>query len=230
MLVIIGAHVRRHIVGYVALFVALGGTSYAAVSLPRNSVTAKQIAPGGVGSSELKNGAVTSAKVQGLRLEDFKPNELSKLTSSGVATQGQQGGRGAPGPQGPEGPQGPPGATGPPGPAAGQGTGTVYYPANTDSIAPGALDTVFALCPNLPGVDISVVVGGAASRAELTDPVAILKSEPIPDSFGDGVPALQDEDNSPDDGWWAWVYNQDPQNAHDVTVTAICEDAGEVKP
>lgn len=36
-------HVRANVVGWVALFVALGGTGYAAVSIPRNSVGAKQI-------------------------------------------------------------------------------------------------------------------------------------------------------------------------------------------
>jgi hypothetical protein len=37
-----GRHVRQQLVGYVALFVALGGVSYAAVSLPRNSVGSAQ--------------------------------------------------------------------------------------------------------------------------------------------------------------------------------------------
>lgn len=36
-------HLRGNLVGWVALFVALGGTGYAAVSIPRNSVGAKQI-------------------------------------------------------------------------------------------------------------------------------------------------------------------------------------------
>jgi hypothetical protein len=37
------AHLRRNLVGWIALFVALGGTGYAAVSIPRNSVGAAQI-------------------------------------------------------------------------------------------------------------------------------------------------------------------------------------------
>ena len=36
-------HVRSNAVAYLALFVALGGTSYAALSLPRNSVGGRQI-------------------------------------------------------------------------------------------------------------------------------------------------------------------------------------------
>jgi hypothetical protein len=47
------AHARRNAVAYLALFVALGGTSYAAFSLPAGSV----------GARELKNGAVTAAKM-----------------------------------------------------------------------------------------------------------------------------------------------------------------------
>ena len=37
------AHLRANMVGWVALFVALGGTGYAAISIPRNSVGAAQI-------------------------------------------------------------------------------------------------------------------------------------------------------------------------------------------
>ena len=37
------AHVRGNLVGWIALFVALGGTGYAAISIPRNSVGAAQI-------------------------------------------------------------------------------------------------------------------------------------------------------------------------------------------
>ena len=36
-------HVRNNLVGWVALFVALGATGYAAISIPRNSVGAAQI-------------------------------------------------------------------------------------------------------------------------------------------------------------------------------------------
>ncbi len=39
----IADHLRRNAVGYVALFVALGGTGYAALRIPANSVGARQI-------------------------------------------------------------------------------------------------------------------------------------------------------------------------------------------
>jgi hypothetical protein len=52
----------RHstLVAYVALFVALGGTTYAAVSLPKNSVGTKQLKDGAVTSSKLNANATIS--------------------------------------------------------------------------------------------------------------------------------------------------------------------------
>jgi hypothetical protein len=56
-------HLRTNVVGYLALFVALGGVSYAATSLPKNSVGTKQLKKGAVKRSKLAPGAVTGAKV-----------------------------------------------------------------------------------------------------------------------------------------------------------------------
>jgi hypothetical protein len=46
-------HLRGNAIAYLALFVALGGTSYAAFSLPKNSV----------GTAQLRNGSVTPPKL-----------------------------------------------------------------------------------------------------------------------------------------------------------------------
>ena len=51
------------VVAVIALFVALGGTGYAAFSLPSNSVGSKQLKNAAVGTRKLKNGAVTKAKL-----------------------------------------------------------------------------------------------------------------------------------------------------------------------
>lgn len=48
-------HLRGQWLGAIALFIALGGTSYAAVSIPRNSV----------GTKQLRKGAVTPKKLSG---------------------------------------------------------------------------------------------------------------------------------------------------------------------
>jgi hypothetical protein len=54
-------HLRNNVVAYLALFVAIGGTSYAAVQLPKDSVTAKQIKAGAVRTDEVKNGSLRAA-------------------------------------------------------------------------------------------------------------------------------------------------------------------------
>jgi hypothetical protein len=118
-------HARRNAVAYVALFVALGGTSWAAVQLPRNSVGTGQLKRGAVASSDLRANAVTSQKVRdgSLTPADFARGALGSVGSSGAP--GAHGLPGAPGPQGPagatgaQGPTGPGGPTGPAGPTEG---------------------------------------------------------------------------------------------------------------
>jgi hypothetical protein len=51
------------VISVIALIVALSGTSYAAFSLPTNSVTSKQLRNGAVTTRKLKNRAVTAAKI-----------------------------------------------------------------------------------------------------------------------------------------------------------------------
>jgi hypothetical protein len=52
------------VVSFIALLVALGGTSYAAFSPSNSSVGTKQLKNGAVGTLKLKNGAVGTAKLQ----------------------------------------------------------------------------------------------------------------------------------------------------------------------
>jgi opacity protein-like surface antigen len=80
------------IVACIALVVALGGASYAAAVLPKNSV----------GTAQLKKGAVTGAKVKNgsLKAADF---------TAGQFPAGPQGPKGDPGAKGERGEPGPPG-------------------------------------------------------------------------------------------------------------------------
>src|SRR3954447_15600066 len=89
------------VLAIVALFVALGGSSYAAVSLPKASIGAPQI----------KQNAVNTKKVQdgSLLVKDFKQGQLP---AGPQGPQGEQGPQGLQGPQGPAGPQGSPGISG----------------------------------------------------------------------------------------------------------------------
>jgi len=115
MIVKFAAHLRHNVVSYLALFVALGGTSYAAVKLPANSVTSKQIKKGAVASSDLRANAVTSAKVKdgSLLRKDFKAGELPSGGAKGEAgAAGAPGTSCAPGAKGEAGPKGDAGAAG----------------------------------------------------------------------------------------------------------------------
>jgi hypothetical protein len=80
----------------IALFIALGGTSYAVTQLPRNSVGAQQIRRGAVAGSEIRSGAVRSTDVENrtLLIRDLSPEARRSL-------------RGKTGPVGPQGPPGP---------------------------------------------------------------------------------------------------------------------------
>src|SRR5437588_223263 len=55
---------RAMVVALLALFVAMGGTTYAAVTLRANSVGTKQLKEGAVATRKIKNGAVTGAKIK----------------------------------------------------------------------------------------------------------------------------------------------------------------------
>jgi hypothetical protein len=54
------SYLRRHHLAVIALFVALGGTSYAAVQLPKGSVGSRQIRANAVTSKKVKNGSLTA--------------------------------------------------------------------------------------------------------------------------------------------------------------------------
>ena len=56
-------HLRGQSVAYVALFVALGGTGYAAVTLPHNSVGTAQLRRGAVNTNQMHNHSVTPVKL-----------------------------------------------------------------------------------------------------------------------------------------------------------------------
>jgi hypothetical protein len=77
----------------VALFLALGGTTYAVATLPRNSVGSEQLRSSSVGASEIRRGAVRSSAIRNraIRLRD-----ISKSTRHSL--QGQAGPQGPPGP------------------------------------------------------------------------------------------------------------------------------------
>jgi hypothetical protein len=56
-------HFRSNAVGYAALFIALGGTSYAAVAIPAGSVGTRQLRNGAVTGSKLAKQSVSAASL-----------------------------------------------------------------------------------------------------------------------------------------------------------------------
>ena len=62
-----------------ALFIALGGTTYAATSLPRNSVGSKQIRTNAVGATELRRNAVRSTEIRNRTIKGLVANNTGGL-------------------------------------------------------------------------------------------------------------------------------------------------------
>ncbi len=154
-------HVRQQFVGYLALFIALGGVSYAAVTLPRNSVGSKQIKRGAVKNSDLGRSAVTGSKVKNgsLQATDFRSGQL---------------------PTGPQGPQGATGATGQGGPkgepgAAGSNGATNVTIARADmTVIAGQSNATTVQCPagqRATGGGVGSATGGASDRIIQSGPV-----------------------------------------------------------
>ncbi len=120
-----------NVVATIAVFIALGGSSYAALKLPKNSV----------GSEQLKRNSITSAKVKGgsLSTTDLKTSARSLL-------RGRRGPQGVQGPQGTTGKTGKTGAKGSTGPRGAAGSARAYATVVADN---GQLPIFTANVPNL---------------------------------------------------------------------------------
>jgi hypothetical protein len=189
-------YLRRHHIGLLALFLALGGTSLAAASF----VNGHHITRHSIPKDRLTFSAVASLKGQ------RGPQGLRGL-------QGLQGGPGSQGLQGPQGPKGPKGTTGMTGPTGPQGQqGPQGYPGPTGvsgwqyvvagkTITHGQNSgTVIAYCPSGKRAFGGGVTGVHDTYLTLTE----------------NGPA------GPDTGWQAWAYNASPSYSLTMYVWAIC--------
>jgi hypothetical protein len=165
-----------NVISVVALFVALGGSSYAALNLPKGSV----------GTKQLRKNAVTSPKVKrgSLLISDFRRSQRARLRGP----RGRVGPRGPVGPQGAQGPQGrvgPEGPVGPPGPVGPQGaTGAPGAPGATNVVVRfGTPVTIQAATPqNLPvscAPGERALGGGVAPESVDNDDARIIYSTPM---------------------------------------------------
>jgi hypothetical protein len=120
-------YLRRHHVALLALFLALGGTSYAAATLPAKSVGTRELADHAVTKAKLARGAAVSGP-RGARGPRGLVGRAGATGANGAkgdtGAPGADGARGAQGASGPAGPQGDAGAkgdTGTAGPAGAPG-------------------------------------------------------------------------------------------------------------
>jgi hypothetical protein len=81
-----------------ALFIALGGTTYAAATLPHNSVGSSQLKSNAVTASKIRAGAVASSEIKdrSITLGDISPSARTSLRGA-QGVQGAPGAAGAPG-------------------------------------------------------------------------------------------------------------------------------------
>jgi hypothetical protein len=86
------------VISIIALIVALGGTGYAALKLPKNSVGSKQIKKNAVGASKVKNGSLLSEDFQAGQLPAGAQGPIGPIGPNGdKGDKGDQGDAGAPG-------------------------------------------------------------------------------------------------------------------------------------
>jgi Collagen triple helix repeat (20 copies) len=163
-----------HVIAMIALFVALSGSSYAAVTtihasqIRNNSIPGSKIKAGSIPATKLKNGSIGGNKLKNNTVgrAKLRTDALNPIAGGGnlVNAQGQtddesssSGASGSRGPQGPAGPRGVTGAqgakgdTGAPGAngaqgASGNDAGLVQIPAIATLDATGA-GTATATCP-----------------------------------------------------------------------------------
>ena len=176
-----GTRLRRPspamVVACLALIVALGGTGYAAIKLPANSV----------GTAQLQKNAVTSAKVKNgsLLTLDFKSGQIP------------------PGPHGAQGPQGAKGDKGDTGPAGPVDTskllGRTITVVISDTAPAGSFGSARANCPT----GYEAVGGGVDVNNVLT--MFVTSSEPIID--GSRTIATSDGQHGAATAWQGSAYN-----------------------
>lgn len=153
-----------NVTSMMALMVALGGTSYAAVTLPHNSVGSAQIKPSGVKNSDLGASSVTSAKVKdgSLLSKDFA---LGQIPAGPAGLAGAAGATGATGATGPAGPIGPTGTTGP---------ATVQSFTATADLIDGQKASYDVYCP----AGQQAIAGGARGDDLNSDATSLTSSRP----------------------------------------------------
>ncbi|MDQ6817870.1 MAG: hypothetical protein M3018_10785 [Actinomycetota bacterium] len=188
------------IISVIALVVALGGTSYAALnSLPKNSVGTKQLKNNAVTTSKIANGAVTRGKIANGAVTGgkVKLSTLGTVPSASTAKNALALG-GAP-------------------PSA-YLKGTVTVVAKSANISPGKYGTAIATCP----AGYQAIGGGVDPFNVLSDDVTASApmfngSRTLGANVGNGPAA---------NAWWGAVANNGAGATDHFQVAAICAPTG----
>ena len=153
---------RRHTtaVAYLALFAALGGSAYAAVT-----VTGKQIKDGTITGKDVKNRSLGAGKLSASALGSLAGER------GPAGPQGPAGPKGEPGKQGPTGPAGATGAQGPQGPAG--VTNIEYRVSAGKSVAKNDTVTDHVNCTSG-----KAALGGGAANFPSNSPARVVSSAP----------------------------------------------------
>jgi len=169
---------RRHLtyanaMATIAVAVALGGTSYAAFSLPRNSVGSMQIRSGAVRGSEVRNGALGTS--------DLSPRARRAL-------------HGATGPAGPAGPIGPSGPSATPLFAIVRGSGELAGGTATGAVPSGLGMYTVSFSRSVAGCAATATLGTSDNTAAAAGRITVnLVNDGVGvQTFGpDGAPSNQ---------------------------------------
>jgi hypothetical protein len=169
-----------NVMSVIALFIALGGTGYAAVALPKNSVGTSQIKKNGVGGPEIRKNAVRSGEVKNgaLRAGDFAAGQL---------------------PAGPQGLQGLQGVQGVQGQRGTFGDITTQFEQAAAPLADNTSASYDVHCPD----GQRALAGGARGDATDSEFTNVTSSRPIISTTSPGAPV----DGGTFTGWRATVLN-----------------------
>lgn len=190
-----------------ALFVALGGSSYAAITITGSSVrngslTGADIKNGSLKGGDVKNGALTGGDLKNGSVSTADIDDASLLAADFKA------GELPAGPAGPTGPAGPQGLQGAPGPA---GATNVVARRVNDSVPSAQREIVVASC--LPG---EVAVGGGGGITGLLNGGSIIYFDEPREADGsvpeDGEPATK----------WAVAASNFTGDTQIVNVHVLC--------
>jgi hypothetical protein len=184
-----------NVTSMMALMVALGGTSYAAATLSKNSVGSAQIKTSGVAGSDIRSNAITSAKVKNgsLKAVDFAAKQLPAGPAGAQGPKGDTGAKGDSGAKGTTGLQGPKGETGT------VGAATVVSATATVDLADGTKASYDAYCP----AGQQAIGGGGRGDATTSEATAVTSSRPAVSATNTEPPA----DGQGFTGWRITVFN-----------------------